>query len=51
MPLIYVSKKTDDLVKRIVEHLHMNKNKDTPECMLKTDVIKVAVEENARKMR
>jgi hypothetical protein len=48
MPMIYVSKKTVDLVDNIVKHLQSTNN--LPSRIVKADVFQVALEEYAKKL-
>ena len=46
--MIYVSKETESLIEKVIEHLRKNAN--TPGRILKTDVIKAAVEDYAKRL-
>lgn len=48
MPMIYVSKETESLIEKVIEHLRKNAN--TPGRILKTDVIHAAIEEYLKKL-
>jgi len=46
--MIYVSKETDSLIEKVIEHLRKNAN--TPGRILKTDVIHIAIEDYAKRL-
>jgi len=47
--MVYVSERTFQLIRKILEYLRKNAN--TPGRILKTDVIHVALEEYAKKLK